>query len=200
MSSLNPEPATASGRLDSAPTRDWRRRSLYDLACVAAIAIVAAGVGQLRNRLSSDPLPLVYQTPAQRLEAELTSLVTAPPFKLPPAQTVGLAEFRAAVDHGGTVIIDARPSFYFERGHVPGAINLARDDFARDYRKLAPMLKAKRDEPIIVYCTGGACHDSRLVANALISLGYAPVSVFTGGWEAWSQAGLPVVTGQGNGK
>ena len=44
------------------------------------------------------------------------------------------------------------------------------------------MLKAAHDKPIIVYCSGGDCHDSRLVANALLSLGFGNVSVFTGGW------------------
>ena len=48
---------------------------------------------------------------------------------------------------------------------------------------------------IIVYCSGGDCHDSRLVANALLSLGFSNVSVFTGGWDAWSAAGLPASTG-----
>jgi rhodanese-related sulfurtransferase len=48
-----------------------------------------------------------------------------------------------------------------------------------------------------VYCSGGDCHDSRLVANALLSLGFSNVSVFTGGWVAWSEAKLPVSTGSG---
>ena len=84
---------------------------------------------------------------------------------------------------------------FFERGHVPDAINLARDDFAHDYRRLTAVLEANRDKPIIVYCSGGDCHDSQLVANALLSLGFSDVTVFTGGWDEWSAAGLPAATG-----
>ena len=149
------------------------------------------------NRFSPAPLPIVYQTPEQRFDAELTTLVAAPPFKLAPAATVGLDEFRSAVDSRNSLILDARPSVFFEQGHVPGALNLARDDFARDYRNFAGMLQTAHDKRIIVYCSGGDCHDSRLVANALLSLGFSNVSVFTGGWEAWSAAGLPASTGSG---
>ena len=166
-----------------------------DLCGIALLAVAALAAGLLINRYSSAPLPIVYRTPEQRFDAELTTLVSAPPFKIAPAATIGLDKFRAAVDAKSTLILDARPSVFFERGHVPGAINLARDDFAHDYRQLAGVLQAKRDKPIIVYCSGGDCHDSRLVANALLSLGFSDVTVFTGGWDAWSAAGLPASAG-----
>jgi 3-mercaptopyruvate sulfurtransferase SseA len=80
---------------------------------------------------------------------------------------------------------------------VPGALNLARDDFAHDYRRLDSVLKGAEDKATIVYCGGGDCHDSRLVANALLTLGYGDVTVFTGGWEVWSASKLPISTGNG---
>ena len=83
------------------------------------------------NRFSAHPLPIVYQTPEQRFDAELTTLVSAPPFKIAPAATVRLPELHSAVDNKNALILDARPSVFFEQGHVPGALNLARDDFAR---------------------------------------------------------------------
>ena len=122
-------------------------------------------------------------------------MVAAPPFKIAPAATVGLDEFRSVVESKSALILDARPSSFFDEGHVPGALNLARDDFAHDYRRLASVLEAAHDKPIIVYCSGGDCHDSRLVANALLTLGFSNVRVFTGGWDAWSAAGLPASSG-----
>ena len=71
----------------------------------------------------------------------------------------------------------------------------AASGFARDYRRLSPALKAATDKPVIVYCSGGECHDSRLVANALLTLGFGDVRVFAGGWEEWQAAGLPTSTG-----
>jgi rhodanese-related sulfurtransferase len=166
-----------------------------DFGCVFLIAIISLVAGLLLNRFSSRPLPFVYQTPEQRFDAELTSLVAAPPFAIAPAATIGLPEFRSVVESKSALILDARPSPFFEEGHVPGALNLARDDFAHDYRRLSALLKNVGDKPIIVYCSGGTCHDSRLVANALLTLGFSNVSVFTGGWEVWSAARLPTSVG-----
>jgi rhodanese-related sulfurtransferase len=193
---ISPVPSVVTR--DSAPLPQVRTvvpQILRDLGGVALLAIAALAVGLVMNRFSYAPLPIVYQTPEQRFDAELTTLVSAPPFKIAPAATVGLEKFRSAVDSKSAFIIDARPSVFFERGHVPGALNLARDDFAHDYRPLSGVLQAANDKPIIVYCSGGDCHDSRLVANALLSLGLSNVSVFTGGWDAWSAAGLPTSTG-----
>jgi rhodanese-related sulfurtransferase len=168
-----------------------------DFIAVATLGLVSLASGVATNRLYRAPLPLIYQTPEQRFDAVLTTLVTSPPFEIPPAATVGLAEFRSSVEARSAIILDARPSVFFEQGHVPGARNLARDDFARDYRRLAPLLQASERKPIIVYCSGGDCHDSRLVANALLTLGFTNVSVFTGGWEVWSAAKLPTSTRSG---
>ena len=173
------------------------RSILRDFVGVVMVALGSLAVGLVINRFSSRPLPIVYQTPEQRFDAELTTLVTTPPFKIAPAATVGLPEFRSEVETKNALILDARPSVFFEQGHVPGALNLARDNFARDYRHLAPVLQPATDKPTIVYCSGGDCHDSRLVANALLSLGFSNVRVFRGGWEEWSKAGLPVSKGSG---
>ncbi len=172
------------------------RQTLSDLAMAVALAIVSAAAGLTINHFSSRPLPIVYLTPEQRFDQELTTLVTAAPFAITPAATLSLDDFRTAVENKSALIFDARPSVFFERGHVPGALNLSRDDFANDYRRLAPTLKAAQTRPIIVYCSGGECHDSRLVANALLSLGFEDVSVYTGGWEEWSAAHLAEVTGK----
>ena len=177
-------------------TRSLRAQFLRDLGCVALIAIASLATGLVINRFSAASLPMVYQMPEQRFDAELTTLIATPPFAMA-AATVGLDKFRSAVDSKSALILDARPSVFFEQGHVPGALNLARDNFAGDYRRLSTVLKANTDKPIIVYCSGGDCHDSRLVANALLNLGFSNVSVFTGGWDAWSGAGLPASTGSG---
>src|SRR5271155_944964 len=99
-----------------------------DLAAVVGLAIVSLIAGLIINHLGANSLPLVHRSPSERLQGELTRLVAAPPF-----ESVSLDEFRPAVEHKDDLIIDARSSHYYQTGHVPGAINLARDDFARDY-------------------------------------------------------------------
>jgi rhodanese-related sulfurtransferase len=170
------------------------RSLLRDFVALAMLVLASLAAGLVLNKFSHHPLPIVYQTPEQRFDADLTTLVTTPPFEIPPAPTVGLPEFRSAIEAKKALILDARPFVFYEQGHVPGALNLARDDFALDYRHLSAVLQSSAGKPIIVYCSGGDCHDSRLVANALLTLGFSNVSVFTGGWEAWSAAELPTST------
>lgn len=171
-----------------------RHGLLRDLAAVALIALISIGAGIGINRFRSDPLPLTYRSPTQRLDAQLHQIIANPPFRITDLQTMGLAQFRQIVREHGALILDARAHPYYRQGHVPGALNLSREAFARDYRRLSPILIANRDKPIVVYCSGGDCHDSKMVGSALLSLGFDHVRVFTGGWESWTHAGLPVAS------
>lgn len=200
--------STASPNASIAPatfpqSRNTSRASTYlrDLGGVILLFVLAMIAGVVANRFRAQPIALRYQSPEQRLAsdvkltAELTNLVNAPPFQASDLQTIELAEFRTIVEGKSALLLDARSAPFYALGHVPGALNLARDDFAHDYQVLAKQLAAYRDQPVVVYCSGGECHDSKLVASALLSLGFTNVKVFTGGWEEWSQANLPATKG-----
>jgi len=165
---------------------------LRDAIGVVVIAALSMAAGLAINRFSRQPISLAYRTPQQRLSTELTTLINAPPFQLADLSTIGLDEFRKSISQGDALALDARGSVYYSEGHVPGAMNLARNNFANDYNRLRPILDKSKDRLIVVYCSGGDCHDSRLVASALLSLGFSDVKVFTGGWTEWSAANLPV--------
>jgi rhodanese-related sulfurtransferase len=166
-----------------------------DLIVVTVLAILSCAAGLVVNHFSARPLALAYRSPAQRLQAELTELVAGPPMQSFPVATVGLDEFRQIVDSRSALILDARAPLYYRQGHVPGALNLSREDFGAEYLRLRGMLDRDKDRPIIVYCSGGSCHDSKMVAEALTTLGYTRVRIFPGGWEAWSSAGMPAQRG-----
>ncbi len=163
-----------------------------DIVGVIFLAVASLLAGLAINHFRAAPLALVYQTPEQRLAAELTSLVEAPAFRLTDADTISLDQLRGVVGDHKTIVLDARAAPFYQQGHIPGALNLSRDDFARDYRRVRPTLDSAKDKSIVVYCSGGDCHDSRMVASALLSLGFSQVRVFTGGWSGWTEAGLPV--------
>ena len=91
------------------------------------------------------------------------------------------------------LVLDARPSFIYHFGHVPGAINLPKNHCDEAIAKRDSELRGaiKAGKTIVVYCTGVDCPDARTVANHLSDSGI-PASVFEGGWDAWHDAGLPV--------
>jgi rhodanese-related sulfurtransferase len=163
-----------------------------DFLGVIGLGIIAALCGLAVNRFGAHPIPLIYQSPDQQLQAELAQLVAAPPFDSFPVDTINLEQFRAAVDDKSVLILDARAATYFNRGHVPRAMNLSRQNFAQDYMRMRPMLDAAKDKSIVVYCSGGACHDSKMVAQALTALGFSQVRIYPGGWDGWTAASLPV--------
>ena len=185
-----PKPAPVAPLGDSGPPRSGTfTRDIVGVICLAVASLLA---GLAINYLRAPPLPLIYQTPEQRLAEELTTLVETPAFRLSDADTISLAQLRSVVADHQTIILDARAAPFYQQGHIPGALNLSRDDFAADYRRLRPTLDASKDKSIVVYCSGGDCHDSRMVASALLSLGFSQVRLFTGGWSGWTEAGLSV--------
>ncbi len=82
------------------------------------------------------------------------------------------------------VVVDVRAEEDFAKGHIPGAINLARDK----WDSLNGLSKNKTN---VVYCYSQQCH---LAANACVhfaSRGY-PVMEMEGGFAAWKQMELDV--------
>ena len=160
------------------------------------MAVVSLLIGLLVNAWRPQPLPLVYHSNEERLRTAVDRLTNGEPRPQPsPAaglvRDIGLDEFQALVNSRRGVVIDARPAFIYRDGHVPGAINLPRDDFESAYRRNDARLTVHKAGTVAVYCSGADCPDASLVADALRTLGYSQPRVYTEGWEEWSQSGLP---------
>ena len=87
------------------------------------------------------------------------------------------------------LLLDVRDADEYRTGHIPGAINISRGllefKFSND-----PALE-NRDMKIVCYCkTSGR---AALSAQALKEMGYMHVQSIAGGFDAWQEAGKPVV-------
>jgi len=82
------------------------------------------------------------------------------------------------------VLVDVRGPLAFERGHVPGAINipgrLLTADGLMDYSK---------NTLFVVYCAGPHCNGANKAAVKLAALGY-PVKEMIGGVTGWLDEGF----------
>ena len=107
--------------------------------------------------------------------------------------TISLEDFFQLHESGKAVVIDARPSFVYLFGHVPGAINLPKSHCGEMIAKREAEFRSAiaAGKKIVVYCTGPSCPDARSVADHLAGSGIS-ASVFPGGWDAWQEAGMPV--------
>jgi rhodanese-related sulfurtransferase len=86
------------------------------------------------------------------------------------------------------VWIDARPQDAFQAGHIPGALDLNRDNWDAALPRLFEVYSPGK--VVIVYCSTG-CTESEEIADRIRNLGLEPVKVLKGGFEAW-QKGNPV--------
>lgn len=96
------------------------------------------------------------------------------------------------------VFLDARRTDLYDEGHVPGARCVP----AAETEKALPaaVLDLPRAGTLVVYCEGGDCQSSLLLAKRLHDQGFKDIRVMTGGWEAWARAGLPAEKGAPGGK
>ena len=82
------------------------------------------------------------------------------------------------------VIVDVREAEDYEKGHIPGAINLPKEQWEN-------LNELRRDKTNVVYCYTQQCH---LAANAcarFAAKGY-PVMELEGGFEAWKENELEI--------
>lgn len=188
--------------MSSTPSKITRQALSGDLVTFCLLASVAFAIGFLANQFRDLPLPIVYQSRSERLqssvariaESQIATPKTTPNTPLTLPERISLAEFQEIVEKAGTTIVDARPEIFHRLGHVPGALALPRDDFENYYRKNQDRLTGDKNKTIVIYCSGDACEDSKLVEAALKQLGHSRISIFPGGWNEWTAAGLPEET------
>lgn len=88
-------------------------------------------------------------------------------------------------------VVDAREPAEYALGRIGGALNLPPGEF---FGKVpdAVLQRLSRDLPIVVYCGGGNCDASKIVALRLKDLGFSQTFVYEDGFNGWTAAGEAV--------
>jgi len=96
----------------------------------------------------------------------------------------------------GTLILDARRSSVYRDGHIAGARSLSVWEADAD-DKVRTLFAEGRDQsaPVVIYCSGGECEDSHMLAEKLYKVGFDDVLVYKDGFPDWQKRGLPVAKG-----
>ncbi|MDP1830634.1 MAG: rhodanese-like domain-containing protein [Geothrix sp.] len=103
-----------------------------------------------------------------------------------------------AAFQSGVSFLDARRSSEFAEGHIAGAWCAPIWESDVDDRLIS--FKAARrpgsEDPIVIYCSGGDCRDSHLLASKLLNEGYFNLLIYRDGFPDWAAQGHPVEKGQ----
>lgn len=103
---------------------------------------------------------------------------------------IGLADAKALFETGAAQWVDARSAEEYAQDRIGEALHISTDDWLGG--KIPDVTHAmSRDQTVVVYCGGGNCDASKLVAVRLRGIGFSDVRVFEDGWKGWTAAKLP---------
>jgi rhodanese-related sulfurtransferase len=110
-----------------------------------------------------------------------TAAAAGEPPRIQPHELKRMIETKADI-----VIVDAQVKGAFEKGHIPGAINIPYEENLKNANEFT------RKKPVIIYCACGQDEKSTEMANQLMGrFGYTNVKVLAGGWLKWLELGYP---------
>ena len=105
----------------------------------------------------------------------------------------------ATLHAAGALFLDARRTSVYEEGHIAGArpFSVWESDIDEKVNKLFAERSDPRDQekPIVIYCSGGDCEDSHMLAQKLWGIQFNNVYVYKDGFPDWQKRGLPIHTG-----
>ena len=90
----------------------------------------------------------------------------------------------------GALFLDARRTEAFEEGHIAGARSFP--VWEKDiHDRIASLFDEVTDQemPIVVYCSGGNCEDSHMLAEKLWGVFFVNVLVYKDGFPDWQARG-----------
>jgi rhodanese-related sulfurtransferase len=111
-------------------------------------------------------------------------------------QAVSAAYIKKLLDEKANfMLIDARPKRIFDKGTIPGSVNISDTEFDKHVDKLP----ADKATPLIYYCGGLECVLSNNSAEKARKRGYTNVKTFVEGYPEWvrlyGEAAAPAATG-----
>lgn len=180
-------------------------KALTQACCIGALAVAIGAVHAAMSPVQLQVAPQPVRQPEPRPEPQLEPRVPVQPSgPSAPAPTpqpqavvepvaggmVTIEQVRAMQAAEPVQFVDARNAAEFAKGHLPAAVLLSPDMFASGLPDAAMTLD--RGFPVVVYCTGGQCDSSKLVAIRLQQIGFSRLYIYEGGFDAWKAAGMPI--------
>ncbi len=183
-------PAVPSSTVSPAPTSDPSPAPIpapanTPVSGKAARGPAAAGAPAALPR--SEPTPA-----AMASEADLLSRF---PAHGKPYLEIG-GDQVAWLHRNGALFLDARRSNDYRLGHIKGARSVPVWEALLGERITELLNEGRKQElPVVIYCSGGDCEDSHMLAEKLFGTGFVNLLVYKDGWPDWKSRGGLASTG-----
>jgi rhodanese-related sulfurtransferase len=103
---------------------------------------------------------------------------------------VSTEEMRRILADNTAIIVDSRPQPQFAAGYIPGAVCLDVAP-AKQVAAVQRIVNGDTSRPIIVYCNGPHCRQSRRLGDELVTAGFTAVKRYQLGISVWRVLGGP---------
>ncbi len=160
-------------------------------------SIARAVAREARPQAEGPTGPEFVGDPADSGTPETTPADPADPTALP--FEITSAQARPLYEQGIADFIDARLKEDFEAGHIPGAFSMPPRSFnATEPPAIqAGLIAPDESRVVIVYCEGGDCDASHIVAERLAELNFPRIHIMVDGFPGWEAEVGETETGPG---
>ncbi len=123
-----------------------------------------------------------------------TAITILSPYEVPENQKIEIAEIKELMKgipnkNDKLVIVDSRPPFRFNEGHIPGAVNITLN--AMKSGKGFAKLPGDKTAVVVFYCGGLHCKLSPFSSKIAVEKGYSNVRVYVKGYPDWKKSKMP---------
>jgi len=201
--STEPPPATVTDTamtIEPAPTTSSATRTTVapvTTTTVAPTATTAIATTATAPRTTTQPA-LPTPAPATPAPAAAASTKQYPPHADKEYIEIGYDDV-ATLHARNALFLDARRTSIYEQGHIAGARTFSVWESDID-EKVNNFYSERSDprqqlEPIVIYCSGGDCEDSHMLARKLWGLQFNNIWVYKDGFPDWEKRGGKISRG-----
>lgn len=98
-------------------------------------------------------------------------------------RTISKSDLSEAIDAGSAVVIDVLPKQYYDKQHIPSAVNIPLD--SADFLAKVEDAVGDKSNNVVVYCASNACDSSVKAYHQLEKAGFSNVQEYAGGTAEW---------------
>ena len=189
-----PPPPRPAAALQTPSTNQQPEATETRAAATTAAPQSASPAATATTTKAPDPGP----APAPRPAPAADPLARFRPHPDQPSADIS-GEEALLLHRAGVLFLDARRTSVYEERHIAGARSFP--VWEADVDDRVNQLFGERGEPeqqslpIVIYCSGGECEDSHMLAQKLWGIQFNNVYVYKDGFPDWQKRGGPVRTG-----